>query len=1437
MSKTLTIEQIFSNTNQEIDNDYIFNNFISSNQQDRKEFDLSKNPQQSLCGAHVSSQNISFQCFDCAPDPHHMYCGNCFQLELHQNHRAFFKKEASGCCDCGDPSAIANKESFCKLHKEQVIDIANEIQKVKPDIREKILNFLQESFKIYFSKCEQAASLLSNIPNPFLIQCCHISHIINYKQVYKLINNKYNIKNAYQSILAANHIQDIIIDFLSWLCQDRTSFALLIAGFLKSQFSVGVTYFEQIIRYSELRNVLDLDNDHKFEKLLYVLNIDEKFRLFTQEVFLTQQNDLWRIYEIQSFDGAVIVEEYIQAFETFIQGGVFYTKEKNQLQLFENYFKKINTCNEKYTAYSIKAAKYFSMNSQFVSEEFQDIQFTSPTIKQILDMNTKLLNILNTCHLGNINSYYLMLDFFSLKFQYNYFIKSFNNTLSILFKNYQTQQLSIEEIASLNPDSFFLTALLKSYSFIKGFSSRDTLYQPLISETQIQLNLLYIESRQIYNIKQCLTKYLASPQITMMAKSNLINILFYWSYEFIRTNKNNKEQYNYLSEFYHNNNIHNDIQKDQMKTIIRLNYCIYRSGSLIDKFFIILLTYLYQQNVFQSSNQFKMFLLTTLKQNEQDLQFNLFNIFQRCVHNFISLLYTPLNDQVSNSYFAISKEQLESYDMAFIKFYFILYKDEALNQMIGIIQSRKYFSDLSQNQYFIQIIARIIVSDKSFSCVCQALYSQTNLPVSLSFTLYQILSNLFILNHYQEFSEIKSTFEQASFSTFNLEQFILNFCELDENINKLKLKSHQQILEYFQIQSQNQIDRTNNHTYFNPLLFLNNQSIAQQIGEHLSSQKREEYFIKFGNSIEQLIQFDQLKGVNLELMEFFAQDKNVDLIIQQIQPQANSSTEIILIERLLNINAYLKKDNKQICESLKQLQMNKQQDQQSLQFILNKFGNSNQILEEQVEGLQVKSLQNVKMNKMKAKFQQKIQQFQQNDIVQLDDQTNQNEKYDTCALCRQDLDENQYCCIPILIQANPYLKHFPIYPPDIRNEIMKDQLNLLKISIISCKHKFHDKCLIATYSCSQKQRLLPLWFQLQCPVCKSTSETRLSINKNKSIEQYDEFNNWLLLQCQNFGIKNYLKEKYGESVELKLKEIYLSLLCDLLMQLFMDSQEFIRQDKHIVFINILDYLFQISKNITINHFVFQNQQSIFLNLINLIIELIIQNNHQQKSLNDFLQDNQDQIKSKIFLFDLPLQIINQLIKCFALNTEQQQNQIVQVNQYIQQFNRIAMIDFVKNKITENLGFKFKSFYDNYFNKPCCFCKGFSNASKSSDQFICLLCCEKVCDVECKKLFSKSGNMNVHAQINHQGNTIFVSLKTGQIALLSTPLTCFGYKNLYQNKFGQLIKITNIDTQWEEYYINNKVLTDVAEIIISNSLKQIIKNQELNYNQLDIRGFF
>lgn len=43
-------------------------------------------------------------------------------------------------------------------------------------------------------------------------------------------------------------------------------------------------------------------------------------------------------------------------------------------------------------------------------------------------------------------------------------------------------------------------------------------------------------------------------------------------------------------------------------------------------------------------------------------------------------------------------------------------------------------------------------------------------------------------------------------------------------------------------------------------------------------------------------------------MEFFALDTNINLIISEIQPSLNSATEIKLIERLINISAYLKKE-------------------------------------------------------------------------------------------------------------------------------------------------------------------------------------------------------------------------------------------------------------------------------------------------------------------------------------------------------------------------------------------------------------------------------------------------------------------------------------------------------------------------------------------------
>lgn len=45
----------------------------------------------------------------------------------------------------------------------------------------------------------------------------------------------------------------------------------------------------------------------------------------------------------------------------------------------------------------------------------------------------------------------------------------------------------------------------------------------------------------------------------------------------------------------------------------------------------------------------------------------------------------------------------------------------------------------------------------------------------------------------------------------------------------------------------------------------------------------------------------------------------------------------------------------------------------------------------------------------------------------------------------------------------------------------------------------------------------------------------------------------------------------------------------------------------------------------------------------------------------------------------------------------------------------------------------------------------------------------------------------------------------------------------------------MDTNWDEYSINNKVLDDVVELILNNSIKSIIKNKEWDLKDFNFNG--
>ena len=63
-----------------------------------------------------SGVDIAWKCEDCELDPTCIICKECFEKSNHEGHRVWLKTNVSGCCDCGDPEAWAEKGS-CPDHK------------------------------------------------------------------------------------------------------------------------------------------------------------------------------------------------------------------------------------------------------------------------------------------------------------------------------------------------------------------------------------------------------------------------------------------------------------------------------------------------------------------------------------------------------------------------------------------------------------------------------------------------------------------------------------------------------------------------------------------------------------------------------------------------------------------------------------------------------------------------------------------------------------------------------------------------------------------------------------------------------------------------------------------------------------------------------------------------------------------------------------------------------------------------------------------------------------------------------------------------------------------------------------------------------------------------------------------------------------------------
>jgi len=114
-----------------------------------------------VCGKALSKKDLGWFCQDCQRDAFAIICQDCFEQGNHTGHQCFLSRYVSGCCDCGDPTAI-NPKGFCIDHQGFIEESVASMDLLPPEFREtipKVINLL--CLRLY-SVCKELHESESN---------------------------------------------------------------------------------------------------------------------------------------------------------------------------------------------------------------------------------------------------------------------------------------------------------------------------------------------------------------------------------------------------------------------------------------------------------------------------------------------------------------------------------------------------------------------------------------------------------------------------------------------------------------------------------------------------------------------------------------------------------------------------------------------------------------------------------------------------------------------------------------------------------------------------------------------------------------------------------------------------------------------------------------------------------------------------------------------------------------------------------------------------------------------------------------------------------------------------------------------------------------------------------------------------------------------------
>ncbi|CAD8085574.1 unnamed protein product [Paramecium primaurelia] len=1419
---------------QNINEIQIFKMFISD-QDD--EFAIWKNAEsqvKSVCGANVENGQLTFQCFTCAPDPHHMYCYKCFNPDIHLNHKCIIKHNIGGACDCGDEQTII-PSGFCSKHQGvSKFDYNQELNKISDSLKKKIENFIKALCTIYLNLMKRIKQD-HNMFNVILLKFYHISEkwlITPFKEV---IDSEYDIEEYYRIFQQALFLNTILFKMCYWFTESRLCFIILLSQIFQQKLTQESkqTIFEDVFEVQVLLESQGPQPALKIESLLFRFYADYSFKQFIQVCYLKQYASMWLQTKKKVTKYDKLMEDYLIKLQT-IKSLQFAQAQHEALlkmaQVVKNYIQKYKESTE--ITIGLNLSEIHEQHTQYVAERLQEVflshQYIQNIYNQIRDLSILIHSQTPISSLSQLQ--YSVI--FKLRYEYNFFykvgFKQLQEALGDYYQQFIHGQITKEIIQNFKYDQFTITSYLNCYNQIKPqhldiLEEHLTIWQQDLQDAAIQVILVGIQ------------RLFSSQFSTLQFQENISKLLLTQSYQILKKKYKGISVDSQLNEAYkkyiENKNLTPAEIFDRLSKIFLV---LMKSITVVERVFTFILSYLYCLKNFESGTEFESYLLDILQEDKKELKNNFYEVLSKCLQMYVSVQFCQ-NQFIEQIYLGLNDQQdqviLESFDSSFLRIYLFLYENEGFQDLNKIMDNRRIIKSGS-DRILCCLLLRILSSDLDLYNVCCSTLKE--LPRDLKLSLAKAIQNFYNLSTFLSFTDIESKLRRMGIQACsNLPDHVLQICEVDQALKQLKLRSEYRVI-------------------YDPAIFNINTAINSQIVEKLVEQNKSENEIHLGNGIcwdVELFKNNNYRIILYNILKRYCQkeyiNKNLDLL--KTEGFALIQAYQLLYIQLVAANYFMEQEFKTyapfIIIQLEQILgvTQRKDDIQRIQVLISEINKLITVVkpvviqkQPQVKDTKI-NLQN-KKNQFKEKYN-KLQksEFIQNMLESNDIKDNNDEKdVNVCSSCKLPLSQQSSVALMLLIKK-PQTSNFSIISKESLECFKNNQFNLIDVGVACCKHYFHYTCLIERFESDQQYRRqnAPDWVKIGCPVCKLPCTITLPIQRQLTNLDVESFNQDLQLFVTKNAIENLFEDQI--TAQKTLAETYYNIFFDLLISLFHNPSEYIRDQKNIVFHQLLLILnatnMEAAKAKIIEQFQFQTENNFILNILSLIQKYVVIEKDLQKFKVEVLSScNQYNIRNEIYIqLALSLEIQDELLQQ-AIQFEKQIVKQENFNQYAL-INQLQLEDQLKSII----GLTFKEFYNKYFTKKCFAC-GFYNKDQRHGGFsMCLFCSKTFCIYSCNKDI-KTGNLNLHANKEHNGISIYVNLENGYVTLLCSPISIQYYKCLFYNQLGQRIDIENSNSDWNSFNLDIQKLREISQIIMNSSYQAIIRNLEVRQNQLDMDGY-